>query len=103
MGGFRNGKNVENNPQVNTRAVSICTYACIGYKLGSFEDYTHMLCINVFWKRGKKKEAMTRGWDNKKSNPFYCTVFAKAYRQLRPPCGEPCPIKEHIDGHLMGQ
>lgn len=30
LGGFRNGKNVENNPQVNTRAVSICTYACTG-------------------------------------------------------------------------
>lgn len=101
MEGFRNGKNVENNPQVNTRAVSICTYACTGYKLGSFEDL-HTLCINVFWKKGKKKEAMTRGW-YKKSNSFYCTVVAKAYCQLRPPCGEPCPIKEHIYGHFMGK
>lgn len=102
MGGFRNGKNVENNPQVNTRAVSICPYAYAGYKLGSVEGYTHMLCINVFWKKGKKKEAMTRGW-YKKYNPIYCTVVAKAYCQLGPPCGEPCPIKEPIYGHLMGQ
>lgn len=56
MGGFRNGKNVENHPQVNTTAVSICTYACTGYKLGSFEDYTHMLHIKHFGRKVRRKK-----------------------------------------------
>lgn len=94
MGGFRNGKNVENSPQVNTRAVFICTYACMGYK--RLLKNAHTLHKNAFCKK-VKKAAMTKGWYNKKSNPFHWAVVAKGYLQLRPPWGEPFSIKEHID------
>jgi hypothetical protein len=60
-------KNVENNPQINTEVVSICTYACAGYKLGSFD--THII-KNAFWKIGKKKETLTRWWYDKESRQF---------------------------------
>lgn len=46
----------ENHPQVNTTAVSIGTYACTGYTLDAFEEYTHMLHIKPWERkvRGKK-------------------------------------------------
>lgn len=53
-------KNVKKNLKVNTRVVSMCTSAYTAYRLAPFEDYAHMLYINLFGKRAKRKDTFAR-------------------------------------------